>query len=281
MYQRACGDGTLPLDFMTEVATEGLLRFSPRNPRVPFLGRQEEMAALHAFLTSEPGFAWWVVTGGGGAGKTRLARQLCMQKHAEGWRTGFLPGQFKAADATKGWQPQVPTLIVADYVMRNVAEVHALAARLAHGRGRYQHPVRLLLLEREAGKPFDDAFLGTDTNDKGAILDARYSASALGITDLSDDELWALVEDCPWRDDGARVCIPRGGFFERFGAMDELRRALVAMILADAVAAAPDSAGFGGLEKELHELLVRDRDHWWPGSLGVKGNGSVPRRPTL
>jgi hypothetical protein len=87
VYERACGDKALPLDFEAVVSTSGVLRFSPRNPRVPFVGRVQEMAALHDFLAFERAgcpFAWWLITGGGGAGKTRLARQLCFAAHLSG-----------------------------------------------------------------------------------------------------------------------------------------------------------------------------------------------------
>jgi DNA polymerase III epsilon subunit-like protein len=273
VYERACGDKALPLDFEAVVSTEGVLRFSPRNPRVPFLGRVREMAALDDFLAlerPERPFAWWLITGGGGAGKTRLARQLILRAHLGCWRAGFLPRGFKAEVATlDAWLPQRATLIVADYVTERRSEIRTLAARL--GRRGDLPPVRLLLLEREAGEEFERLFLGNDHTDRGVIEAAWYNREPLAVPELSEEEIWALVETCPWRDDGATPEIARDDFFDRLEGLDRQRRALVAMILADASAVASEDAGFDGLEEELRRLLARDRDHLWPQTLGVVG----------
>lgn len=155
----SAGSGpALPLDFdAVEPSTElsstlTLQRFSPRNPRVRFVGRKDELAALKKFLLAERSqpFAWWLITGGGGAGKTRLALELCHYAYRRGWQVGFLADGFKADVAPLNtWCPQVPTLIVADYVMKRVGEIRTLAARLA--RRDDLPPVHLLLLEREGG----------------------------------------------------------------------------------------------------------------------------------
>ena len=180
VWNRACGDRALALDFEAVVSTEGLLRFSPRNPRVPFIGRAPEMAVLDDFLGCEQPFAWWLVTGGGGAGKTRLARQLCLRAHLRGWRAGFLPRGFKADMATlDAWQPQHPALIVADYVTERQSEIRTLAARL--GRRRDLPPARLLLIERESGERFERPFLGTDMTDRGIIEASRYAGEPLAL----------------------------------------------------------------------------------------------------
>ena len=51
--------------------------------------------------------------------------------------------------------------------------------------------------------------------------------------------------------------------------LDRQRRALVAMILADAYAADPHRTGFDSLEEELRDLLRRDRMLLWPAELGA------------
>ena len=266
-------DRILPLDFEADVSIAGTLRFSPRNPRVPFLGRETEVAALDEFLTAErrQPFTWWVMTGGGGAGKTRLARELCLRARRRGWRAGFLPGEpdpFKAAIASlDAWCPRTPTLIVADYVMKRIEVIRTLAARLARREGLPR--LRLLLLEREAGKLFENRFFGSDQSNRGVIERALYNRCPLDLGELTYDQIWALVEPCPWRIDTAHVPVTRAEFFARFSKLDSQRRPLMAMILADALATSADRAGLGELETELRDLLRRDRDHLWPKELGV------------
>jgi tetratricopeptide (TPR) repeat protein len=263
-------DRIIPLDFEADAPTQGTLRFSPRNPRVPFLGREAALGALDEFLNAERKhpFAWWLVTGGGGAGKTRLARELCLRIRRRGWRAGFLPSSFVAdTSGLDTWIPRTPTLIVADYVMKRIEEIRKLAARLARRDG--LPPLRLLLLEREAGKLFENQFLGSDQSDRGMIEQARYQPDALSLSELTEDEVWKLIEACPWRSDGARVPLARNEFFQRLDRLDRRRRPLVAMILADALATSAADAGLGGLETVLQDLLQRDRDHLWPKELGV------------
>ena len=61
-------DTTIRLDFDQDAETTGLLRFSPRNPHVPFIGREPELQSLQHFLFADtaPPFSWWLMTGGGG-----------------------------------------------------------------------------------------------------------------------------------------------------------------------------------------------------------------------
>jgi DNA polymerase III epsilon subunit-like protein len=272
VYERACAEGAMPLDFEAEVSTEGSLRFSPRNPRLPFVGRKNEIAALDRFLAADKHFVWWLVAAAGGAGKTRLARQLCLRAHAKGWRAGFLPNGFTAdISALDNWRPEFPTLIVADYTLKRVAEVRKLAARLGRRSGAGLPPVRLLLVEREAGEAFKYAFYGSDQSDRSVILASRYAEEPISVCELSDDELWLFVRQCPWRQKRKRLGVDRTEFLKKFVKLDGQRRVLVAMILADAIAAGAERSGFEGVEEELRDLLRRDRDHLWPAELGVAG----------
>ena len=55
----------------------GFRRFFYGTQKVPFLGREKELAALSAFLYTPKRFAWWLVAGAGGLGKSLLALELC------------------------------------------------------------------------------------------------------------------------------------------------------------------------------------------------------------
>jgi hypothetical protein len=263
-------DRVMPLDFEADAPIEGTLRFSPRNPRLPFLGREAALTALDEFLNTKRKnpFTWWVVTGGGGAGKTRLAWELCLRIRGGGWRAGFLPSSLVADfSSLDTWCPRTPTLIVADYVMKRIEEIRKIAACLARREG--LPPLRLLLLMREADKLFESQFLGSEQSDRGVIEQARYQRDPLSLSELTQDEVWGLVEACPWRTDSARVPLARNEFFERLDRLDSQRRPLIAMILADALAASPVGAGVGKLETVLQNLLQRDRDYLWPKELGA------------
>lgn len=262
-------DGELPLNLKSGLSTEGWLRFAAHNPSVPFRGRGPELAALRSFLDDPRLFLWWIVTGPGGAGKTRIALELCLR--ADGWRAGFLR-HFSAKETwslSPSWRPHRPTLIVVDYALEQIELVGALASQLATQLQDSDPPVRLLLLERNVDNVLEKRFVGTTASEAGAVQARRYPRGPLVLPKLGEDEIWALVCDCPWLPKGARLSMSREQFFTRLIELDDKRRPLVAMILAEASALSPERTVFGTLEQELEALIERDRHHLWPDSLGV------------
>ena len=267
--QLLLADIDLPLNLKSGLSVEGWLRFAPHNPCIPFQGRRDELDALRGFLDDPRVFLWWILTASGGSGKTRLALELCLRAHADGWRGGFLHrfGHRENWSLSLAWRPTAPTLIIADYAQANPSG----------------WPVRLLLLERQVDEVFEKRFAGATTSEAGAVLPHRYAKAPLAMPELGEDDIWAMVRDCPWRDDGARLTIPRDAFFKRLAELDAERHALVAMILAEASAATPSQSEFGTLEEELRALVVRDRMGLWPTALGCAGKhiGATEADPAI
>ncbi|GIG69498.1 hypothetical protein [Phytomonospora endophytica] len=114
----------------------------PRYAVVPFQGRDEVRPGLLGWCRGPRAFDLAVITGEGGAGKTRLAAQICAEITAEGWDSGFI------ADDALLPPPEVlrPTLLVVDYAEPHAEAVGAfIRAMNARGHG---PPVRLLLVAR-------------------------------------------------------------------------------------------------------------------------------------
>jgi hypothetical protein len=266
--ERSEHEPRLPLDLEMTAATDGLLRFSPYNSRVPFSGRRAELAELRQFMDAPVGFSWWLITGDGGMGKTRLAAEHCMRMRMLGWRAGFLPvGVALNYSVMTRWQPQTPTLIVVDYLMQRADRIRGLISRLARI-PRTTAPIRIILLEREAGEGFDREFLGSSQSDRGVLLSAQYAAP-FNLAELSREETWAVVEKCSWRADGKGVGVDLDAFSARLRKFDRKRRPLVAMILADSLAEGGSGAAGGQLNTHLRELIRRDRQLFWPAKLGA------------
>jgi hypothetical protein len=200
-----------------------------------------------------------------------LALKFCMLAHAEGWRVGFLPKEYVAYAADlDAWQPERPTLIVADYALKRRDAVRVLTERLARRANFLPQPVRLLLIEREGGESFNTQFLGGDS--QGVIKPRRYEDptchAELALPPLDEDDLWALAEGGRWHAPPRPLSLPRAAFFQRLDGLDQERRPLVAMVLADAAAAEPGRPVFDSLADELRNLLGRDRRWLWPNQLG-------------
>lgn len=122
------------------------LLLHPALATVPFYGRDDELAALDAWLAEDYQTSVFVCVGPGGQGKTRLAREVCARWRARGW----VAGQVEATATSKAIRSIIgrvsPLLLVVDYAEPRVEQISALlrAARVGGP------AVRLLLLARTA-----------------------------------------------------------------------------------------------------------------------------------
>ena len=119
---------------------------------VGFHGRETEIEQLSAWCSEPEPLTVLVVTGQGGEGKSRLARQFLARQRSQGWTTGML--RAAVADAAVGEdrfariaRTSGPLLIAVDYAENYPRQVRVLLrqARAATG------PVRVLLLARARG----------------------------------------------------------------------------------------------------------------------------------
>lgn len=140
-------------------------------------------------------FRWLVLQAPGGAGKSRLALELCVSQCAT-WYAGFLPDSERNHDWLR-WQPLAPTLIVVDYATRDVAGtralLHALASRTQPEEAYpLPCPVRVLLLIRNS----DDRALRDDVIDRGDAVQALRSTGRvedpLNLSMMADP--WPIFE---------------------------------------------------------------------------------------
>ncbi len=126
-----------------------------------FRGRKAQLDRLDAWARAETPVAVHVITGPGGAGKTRLALELIRRLDAnhpdgDGWLAGFLTGpemrRFAAQKNLGEWGWQRPTLAVVDYAATDSEPLGLWLEELSTNerRRRSGPPLRILLLERHA-----------------------------------------------------------------------------------------------------------------------------------
>jgi putative sterol carrier protein len=114
---------------------------------VRFRGREEELDKLQRWCANEQPLAVALVTGPGGQGKTRLARELCLQMRKNGWLAGFADNTERATGAAERLaDSRLPVLLAVDYAETRPGPLRRLieATELPSNR------VRLLLLARSA-----------------------------------------------------------------------------------------------------------------------------------
>lgn len=127
-----------------------------KHGKVPFIGRDDDLARLRAWCRSPDPFSVAVVNGEGGAGKTRLSAQLCHEFDKAGWSAGF--AQVTELDRVIRTRIHVavtwPTVLVLDYPDRASDAVIELIGKLA--RPRRGAKLRIMLVDRAPEGPLPE-----------------------------------------------------------------------------------------------------------------------------
>jgi tetratricopeptide (TPR) repeat protein len=116
------------------------------NRAIPVVGRATDLVGLHAWLASPARVSCRILTGPAGAGKTRLAIQFLEELAGSDWDAGFLRGSGLIDPWQRLWAQ--PTVAIVDYAASAADTLKTWLAHLADLQP--AHPLRVLLLEREA-----------------------------------------------------------------------------------------------------------------------------------
>jgi Tetratricopeptide repeat/PPR repeat len=238
------------------------LKFGAR--RVPFLGRQVEMERLRAFLNIDKPFSWWLMTGSGGQGKSRLALEFCLRA-GTAWRAGFLPetSQFSHWD---NWQPESATLIVVDYVAGRPEQVRRIITTLLHREQTdpLDAPVRLLLLERSKESSWWDKLISNDQTGY-AIEHSQFDIEPLDLCPMTEDDLWQGIASI--LTDSGKALPDRAETLAAVRQIDPEGRPLFAAFAADALVSGSNIRQWDR-ERLLRDVLHRERTfHWIPAGV--------------
>ncbi|MBI1385495.1 MAG: hypothetical protein GC150_11350 [Rhizobiales bacterium] len=240
--------------------------------KVPFYGREKEIAALAEFCSGEAPLAWVLVHGAGGTGKSRLALELILGLRKAGVHAGFLPaaGDGTAQPDWARWQPLFPTVMVVDYAARESAAVagmlKALAARRAdEGVGALGAPVRVILIEQAAGGDWLDRVM--PAGNSGVGVKGAF-AGPLALAPI--DDVGPIFEAYLGKERVAEFGFDK--LEARLTETDPERRPLFAALLADAldanwaeIEAGKPVAAITDRARLLSETLRRWREnHWRP-----------------
>ena len=119
---------------------------------VPFSDYRGLGGSLLDWCVDGTAFSARLVGGGPGAGKTRLAVQLCQEVGRFAWVSGLLIDRDDARELEALVTAPTPRLVVIDYAETRAAQLKVLLPRLA-ALATTQHPVRVLLLVRAPARP--------------------------------------------------------------------------------------------------------------------------------
>lgn len=127
----------------------GVTRYLRPEAEVVRFWPRPELDELMQWVISDQRLSIQLVTGTGGSGKTRLARQLGDQVRDLGWRSWWIPAGEESKAPLMARQSRVPVLLVTDYAETRVDLSVMLNAAASDLRGP-KH--RILLLARSAGE---------------------------------------------------------------------------------------------------------------------------------
>ena len=156
--------------------------------RVPFDPDAEPFLQAQLAWAADPefGVALRLITGAGGAGKTRLSLEMCRRLSEQGWESGFLKSDINVAAykslADGVERSQRPWLIVVDYAEARQDALIALTQALT--KRQLNHKVRLLLLARDAGEWWDQ--LPGQSPVSQAILQGRATSGPFAMPKMHD-----------------------------------------------------------------------------------------------
>jgi len=187
----------------------------------------EEVTGIREFLRDPATFSWWIVIGEAGAGKSRLALELCVEANSD-WYVGFLPEA--AQEGLIGFEPREPTFIIVDYAAARATWLgralydHALRAE------RYSAPLRILVLERGIDESwYPGAVRLRRHNESQALLSHQY-ASPLQLSGLSDDDLRLVINDVATARGSVLSSTETEYILDRTLEVDQHRRPLFAIV---------------------------------------------------
>lgn len=232
-------------------------RFSYRARHAAFVGRDHEIEGLRHFVGLDCPFAWRLVHGPGGTGKSRLAFEFM-----RGLGAGFAAGFLREAEAKRfdwaRWRPRKPTVMTIDYPARNpdvtAKVICALAKRTDLDR---VTPVRVLLLERTAEGPWLETVSCLAKSSRVPVGDTRHvGEDALATV----EDVWEIVRGL--FEKAGQVAPDREATTELLHEIDPLGRPLFAAFLADALIRGRDPRGWDRL-RLVEDVLAYERDKYW------------------
>lgn len=276
--------------FLSEWNPNNASRFIYTSKVTEIIGRAAEIAALRSFCESGDSsdknpvspFAWWIMTGQGGMGKSRLALELVLEKRADGWLADFLDDQPGDAPTNcelckSDWRPEQPTLLVIDYAARYEQQLRPLILALHRRQPTFEHPVRVLLIERTLspeGAGWYQTFIGPPESTQWDLFSCRHGGGdCLDLQGLAPEAARTLVEKA-YKAYATALPLLTAAHQTQPAKLDVLlerlqSRPLYILLLADAFLHSADEDALAWDAESLIEYVLRREQNRWKTEFGV------------
>lgn len=164
---------------------------------IDFYGRSKEVQELQEFCSIKDFVSWWVITGPGGAGKSRLAYEFSKKMKIQGWDVySIKQGQY---DKLFSLSFPKDTLVIADYVQGYVQQLGTWLHNLTSIGYPRSGRVRVLILEREGTNLENASWCSHMMEDSYGfsenMLNYCYKRSFLQLKPLQKEDLQNIMVD--------------------------------------------------------------------------------------
>ncbi len=197
-----------------------------------------------AFLSYSPKFLWWILTGKGGVGKSRLAFEFSKEMELEGWTICYPYNNKK--DTLYRCSENLPnnTLFILDYTESDYADIGEWL--VSFSANKYKNiKVRVLLIQRFLGK-IDWLISHQTLSERNTIKSCAYqNGESLEIDTISDNGIKQMMLEFAC---GKVSTTEIENLFDALCKIDTLKRPLFALAVVDAYISGKEIC-------EEHELL--------------------------
>lgn len=221
----------------SQAADSTFARFDPHAKTAALCGRHVELEQLVSFCTdSRSHRSWWMLTGNGGIGKTRLAVELQDEMRRKGWNVHFLNCDRLTLDSGSPAQDiGYGTLLIVDRILGREPLVGAwIENQFRRNTGSC---LRVLIVDRDN---VSHEHICNGAESPALLSEQFFSVFPLTLSSLAREELLSLIQSYSSPKDFSAEEL--NAIYEQLLSIDpELKRPLYAIYLAEVWKRSPNA----------------------------------------
>ena len=259
-----------------EISADNPFIYSARQIPYQKSALEKQLREIEEFISCDKKFTWHVVSGAGGTGKSRFVWEL-FERHGIEFCGGFLEKETEFN--WHSWRPSEPTLIAIDYAGEYPEKARTLLSALIGNYEKYDYPVRVVLIEREGQRNFDEnagipewlrGVFNVDTPIKQAMKDTYYGEDKAAISlnsqykdeDRLNDDIWEIIQTF------AKGCrLDKAATLKEFTSIDSQKRPLFAAFYGEAKNDEKNVKIWNSAEL-VSCVISKNRDKYWRRACG-------------
>ena len=240
-----------------------------------FTGREQELELFRSFLADDRKFCWYMLSGEGGTGKSRLANEICLRAEAMGWIAGFSNLTQNKDFSWETLAPPANMLLVFDYVKARPEEVERILGILASIEG-LQYKVRMLLIDRQFDKELIERLANSKTRYDYYTYPENQEEQPYHLTSLEEEARWDIIKQLVrGKEHEGQILSRKDEIIAQLDAQDPLKRPLFAFFSGVALAEGQDIKNWNVKDNLRYHLQRQEHNIWSQIKLWKKHEPSI------